>query len=941
LNDSLDNFVNPLHLSHTQHVYKYILIISGLVLINHSLSSQGLSLGELKRQLEIHAKDDTAKVVILNELSSQYQYLDFHQSLDYAEQAVKMATQLSFKKGIATANYRKAYCYWTLGYYELSIEKALEAVDIAEKEHYIAILAEGFRVLAMSYRDQQDVNKASNYIGSAEKLSLQIKDWDLLSRVYNTGGLIQYDKHKYDSSFQLFNRAFLITKEHNTSQFQVCQILSNIGECYLENNPDLGLEYFTKALTKAKEIKNRQAEAGILSDVGRALARKKRYTEADEYLQAGLKLARQLGLRRVIRYTYLALVDLKEREGKSAEALSYTKNYYEMRDSLLNSAKTRQIVELETRHETEKKEQAIKILEQEKKIELIWRNALIMGSLILLLASIIIYRLQQLRNHKARQLISTQKALNEKLKETDQLKSRFFANISHELRTPLSLISAPIEGMIKSTSVPATNKDDLRMVKRNADRLLDLVNQLLDLSKLEAKKMELHLKDGDLNEFLKTVVASFDSLAENKKIHFFKNISTPNQNVAFDADKLEKIITNILFNAFKFTPQGGAVTLSIYTGLESSDLNIKITDTGKGISVEDQSHLFSPFYQSKETSDDGELGTGLGLALVHELVKLYKGELRLTSQVGHGTTLSISVPLHQSSDTTQASFRLQSTNTQIFHPVEENLVEQKISDQETINSDSILIVEDNPDLRNFIATSFKDQFKIFTAKNGEEGLALAFEHIPDLVISDVMMPVMDGMVLTDKIKLDERTSHIPVVLLTAKVDSQSRIEGLKTGADDYLAKPFSIEELQVRVKNLIEQRKKLVAKFRATVFIEEKRELIKPSTPPTLDEKFMLKAKEVVEKNLSDPLFGVEKFAEEMNLGRTQLFRKFKALIDTSPSEFINDLRLERAANLIRSKSDTLAQICYSVGFNEQSYFAKRFRKKYGVSPSEYVNLES
>lgn len=894
--------------------------------------SQTNSIDSLRRQLEIHSQEDTDKVNALNDLSHQYRYIDFHKSLNYAEQARKIAEKLSFKKGIAVANYRKAHCYWALGDNELSIEKALNAIDIAQNEKLPDVLAESYRILAMGYRDQQGLDKATGYINQAEKLAVEIKNWDLLSRVYNTAGLVEFDKKDFDSSLVLFNKALLVTEQHNTSKFQVCQILSNIGECNFEINPDLAFSYYNRALTMAKQVNNRQAEAGILCDLGRALAKKNRYVDADKYLLSGLKLSQELGLKRVIRHAYLALVDLKVREGKTSESFDYMKKYYEVRDSILNASKTRLIVELETRHESEKKEQELKLLGQEKRIQIIWKNFLIAGFVILLIAIIIIYRLQQLRHRKAKLLLTTQKKLNANLKETDKLKTRFFANISHEFRTPLSLIIAPIEDKINSPSISLTDKEDLKLVRRNADRLLDLVNQLLDLSKLESGKMQLHLREVNLNDFVTILVTSFDSLAESKEIHFFKNVVVPIYPVLFDADKLEKIIGNVLFNSFKFTPKDGSVTLSIYVAPESNLLKITISDTGKGMTDEEQLHIFTPFYQSKNSMDDGQLGTGLGLSLVNELVKLHNGEIKLTSRFNEGTTIHITLPIHKAESKINSSIITPIANTKklIAEIIEEH---QEIT--EDVHQDSILIVEDNPDLRNYIASGFKKQFTIFTAKDGEEGLSLAIEHIPNLIISDVLMPNMDGVELTDKVKSDERTSHIPVVLLTAKIDSTSRIHGYKTGADDYLAKPFSTEELHVRVINLIEQRKKLIVKFRQ--HIEQSPQLPKD---PSLDERFVMKAKEVIEKNMSDHSFGVEQFAEEMFLSRAQLFRKLKALIDTSPSEFINDVRLQKAAKLIQAKADTLAQISYSVGFNEQSYFTKRFRKKFGVAPSEYAVLE-
>lgn len=900
----------------------------------------------LKNQLEIHQKEDTIRVNILNELSYQYQWFNFYHSLGYAEKALNIAERLAFKKGASVAKYRIAHCYWELGDSELAIDQALQAATIAERGRFTNILAEIYKVLAINYRDQNENEKAEEYINRAEKLAIETKNWDLLSRVYNLSGVIQFTKNKNDTALTLYNRALFIAETHNTSNFHLSQIYSNIGVIYgseRHSNPTLEFDFFIKALSLAKETRNRSAEASILNNIGKVLMKKNRYSEANKYFHESLELARELSLKRVIKNVYLSLVDWNVRLGKSREAKAYIERYYDLRDSLLNEKKTRQIIELDARYEAERKEQMIKFLEQEKRLQIIWKDIWIVGALFLLIAIITIYRLQQLRTRKAKQLLEKQTELNIKLKETDQLKCRFFTNISHEFRTPLSLILVPLEAKLASPTFPASEKGDLQLVKRNADRLLNLINQLLDIAKLEAGKMNLRIQHRNLEEFLIVLAASFDSLAGNKGILFTKSITVSTPKHWFDADKLEKIITNILFNAFKFTPRGGAVILSIYTSGDDHDLFIKITDTGKGIPEEDLSHVLSPFYQSKNNADDGQPGTGLGLSLVNELVKLYNGEINITSQLNTGTTISISIPISKDKlSGAEEVISLESLpvakrrNDALLESSEAGIEE---AERDEVDLDSILIVEDNTDLRNFVASGFQGRFKIFTAKDGEEGYGLAIQNIPNLIISDVMMPKMDGIDLTDKIRSDERTSHIPIILLTAKNEAQSRMTGFKTGADDYIAKPFSKEELHVRVANLIEIRKKLAAKFREGISSLPKIVNEASIHEPSIDEKFLLHLRRVIEAHISEATFGVEELAREMCLSRTQLFRKVKALVEIPPSELINDIRLQKAARLIKAKADTLAQIGYSVGFNEQSYFAKRFRKKFGVSPRKYGEI--
>lgn len=889
----------------------------------------------LERQLSLYNTRDTIRVNLANALSYQYQWLDFNRSLKYAEDALEVAEAVNFPAGIATACFRLAHCYWALGDTDRSIEKALRAVSIAEQHGLTNILAETYRILAMSYRDQQEIDKAVSYIRKAESLALSKNNWDLLARIYNLAGVIDYTRRYDDSALAYYNKSLEVTEQHPTTKHHVSQVLSNIGEIYMEHQPDKALEYFTTALASAIETRNRSAETGILADIGRAHIQKKNYTAADQYLQQSLKLSRGLGLKRVSRHVYLALVDLNVRQGKTSDAFNYMKAYYDVRDSLLNGSKTRQIVELETRFEKEKQEQKIAFLEQEQRIQRLRTYVLVVGSALLIATLVIIYRLQRLRSAKDRQLLETQQALNEKLRETDVMKSRFFANISHEFRTPLALILGPLEEQLRSNKLSKDERKDLAVVQRNANRLLTLVNQLLDLSKLDAGKMELSIRKGNLSSFFHLLAASFDSLATHRQIMFYKTIAVGETPVGYDADKIEKIVNNLLFNAFKFTPPGGQVTFTVHTVMENNKVVLSIADTGKGIPVDEQSNIFTPFYQLKNDREDGEPGTGLGLSLVNELTRLYGGTLKLESVPDKGTRIEVTLPLYEAGNL-EEELSTVNQRPQIERFI--SLATYAGSDHTTDKgeeTETILVVEDNAELRDFIASGFRGSFQVLTATDGEEGLSMAMEHIPDIIISDIMMPRMNGLDFTLLIKRNERTSHIPVILLTAKADGQSRIEGLKKGADDYLAKPFSMEELQVRVANLVELRKQLAARFKEE-FSAEKSPVSEP-VEPSMDEKFMMKVRSVIEENIGNSFFSVEILAAGVNLSRAQLFRKVKALINTSPSELINDIRLQRAAQLIRAKADNVAQIGYAVGFNEQSYFAKRFRKKYGVSPSEYA----
>ncbi|WP_188928088.1 hybrid sensor histidine kinase/response regulator transcription factor [Dyadobacter endophyticus] len=529
----------------------------------------------------------------------------------------------------------------------------------------------------------------------------------------------------------------------------------------------------------------------------------------------------------------------------------------------------------------------------------------------------------------------------EELKEMDRLKSRFFANISHEFRTPLTLILAPLEEELAKK--PPAEQGRLLIMKRYANRLLELVNQLLNLSKLEAGKMELQVQNVELRQFLSVLSSSFDSLAQHKGISFEKSVGVPEGSFWFDPDKLEKVIINLLSNAFKFTPASGLVKFEANMDEQSGRqmLCIAVSDTGRGIAPEEQKQVFESFYQARQTVENQDGGTGLGLAFARELVKLHKGDISLQSQVGKGSVFSIRIPVSKEAfDAKQiveaglSGYTLPSAQA-ISLPLDEREENKRDASgpksRGSAQRETVLIVEDNAELRGYMASLLENDYIIYKAPDGAEALACARKVLPSLIISDLMMPKMDGMQLTASIKSDERTSHIPVILLTAKSGQESRIDGLKTGADDYLTKPFSVEELTVRVANLIELRKKLAERYRERIRVQ-----VTPAEEMSLDDKFLMKAKEIVEANMEDVLFSVEKMAEEMSLSRTQLLRKLKALTGLAPNDFIRDLRLQKAAEMIRQKADTITQIGYAVGFNDQSYFSKSFKKEFGETPTEY-----
>lgn len=534
-----------------------------------------------------------------------------------------------------------------------------------------------------------------------------------------------------------------------------------------------------------------------------------------------------------------------------------------------------------------------------------------------------------------RNQLKIEKVTTDSLRNLDQLKSHFFANISHEFRTPLTLILGQIESVM-SSAIDTKEKGKLQIANRNARRLLALINELLDLSKLEAGSMELKAAKHNIVSFLKSLFYSFESLAATKKIELGFVAATDHIPVLFDPDKMEKVFYNLMSNAFKFTPENGKIEVAI--ALEKNNLVvIRIKDTGCGIPEDRLKNIFDRFYQVDGSNTREHEGTGIGLALAKELVELHKGKLTVKSCTGEGSEFILTLPVENNGlayDGGKISSDVETLSVEVPADIDETepMVETDFPNQRVTQSrEIILIVEDNDDVRSYIREQLEGDYQVNEARHGEEGVAMAEEKVPDLIITDVMMPKMDGYQFCKAIRINEKTSHIPLIMLTAKSALDDKIVGLESGVDAYITKPFSAKELRATVKNLIHQREQLRKRF-------SKSTVISPAEVSTFstDQAFLGKTIKIIESNYGDEQFSVEMLAENLNMSVTQLNRKLNALIDQPPGQLIRSFRLQKAADLLEEKAGSVSEICYKVGFSDNAYFSRAFKKQFGVSPSEY-----
>jgi signal transduction histidine kinase/ligand-binding sensor domain-containing protein/CheY-like chemotaxis protein len=553
-------------------------------------------------------------------------------------------------------------------------------------------------------------------------------------------------------------------------------------------------------------------------------------------------------------------------------------------------------------------------------------------------ASVLLYfRHSLLQKEKLKNKIKIEAMEYEKKLKMDEMKMRFFGNISHEFRTPLTLIMAPIHGILQTAIRKADKQtsEHAGLALRNANRLADLINQLLDMQKLEAKSLRPEICQGNPQQFVKSIFDKFAQLSIQKNIRYQFSCREHNIEGWFDPDKTEKIVTNLLSNAFKFT--GNRVNLELTA--QGSHITICVEDNGRGIPQQDHHRIFERFYHSDDAAEKIQEGTGIGLSLVKEMVDLLGGKIEVTSEPEKSTCFRVDLPLEREAFPNYLIRSGPSVISENFIPANAaGETESRIEPTVTEKNPLILIVEDSSDLRKYLQLVLSSKYRTIEAVDGKDGLMKARQHIPDMIVSDVIMPAMDGVEMAHILKNDDQTNHIPIILLTSLVSTDSKLKGLETGVDDYITKPFNEDVLLIRISNLIKQRK-LLRHFYASKYRLPGVADIQPKEPEVenVDEIFLGKTIALVEKFMDDPEFTNEKFATGMGMSVAVLYRKMNALMNCTPADFIRDLRLKRAVQLLNTGKLSVSEVAGKVGFDDPHYFGKWFKKNYGKTPSEVM----
>lgn len=857
------------------------------------------------------------------------------------------------------------YAYWQKGDFEKAAQYQQVNLEVARSIGDSMRVANSYLGLGSIFSQKGEYTQAMEYYTLASKRFLGSENLSGYRVAIGNIGYIQRSLGNYSSAIEYFKRSDSISVIQDNiagqafSRYNLSVVYKNMGQL------DSALVYNRRGLELYEQIGIKKRVSYCYFTLGEIHRKKEDFKEALDAYQQSLGISIAVDDSVQIGYSSMAVADMYDALGNSVQSINYLdnaanvaqrmqldilamdiherlaerqaksgdlKNAYDnlqkfivLKDSLYTKEKRELGSEIEAKYQNEQKTKEIALLASEKELQTLQlnkreneRNAIIGFAILTLLLAVLFYNQYRIKQRS-----------NKELQALDQLKSNFFANISHEFRTPLTLIKGPIEHLEQNPD-EILGREDIKMIRRNTNKVLNLVNQLLDLSRISQGKLQLKPTEGDIFKCLRIATASFNSHAAQNNMDYRVEIPDGILWAAFDRDKLEQIIYNLLSNAFKFSEQNESVALE--ASYIAGELKIQVSDTGIGIPTEKLPFIFDRFYQVDGSITKDKEGSGIGLSLTKDLVELMDGTITVSSEEGKGTFFTIQLPIEKIETHQESNYVKTKSERNIPINNTEKPLTFEWSNADNRNVPKVLLVEDNADMRQFIKAQLIRDYQVVEAKNGEQGLKIASTTIPDLIVSDLMMPKMDGIQLCAKLKTSVETSHIPVIMLTARAGIENKIEGLETGADDYLTKPFDAKELYARVKNLILQRQRLREHYKT----DQQKLDPEKITVTSLDKKFLEKVLALLEKNHTDADYGVPQMQQDLAMSKTQLHRKLKALTNESPGELLRNFRLKRAAQLLSQKTDTVTQVAYQVGFNNLSYFAKCFKEQYGVAPSSF-----
>ena len=852
---------------------------------------------------------------------------------------LQSALQDTFRMAGAAVNLGRTHA--KQGNYLDATQAYLQGLRLARQGNKQRVEQAALGNLGILHSIQGDHQQATHYFAEGLALARQINDSAGIGSGLINLGIASQELGNPQQALTYFEEGVAVCRSNGNLYF-LSNGLSGIGFAYLEQQqPEKARPYYEESLEIKTRIGDLPGVAYAQNGLAAIALETNQYSQAIGLAQQALTTNQAIGFTEQTSRSAYLLYRSHKGLNQLPQALAMHELYFETVDSLQNDDAQRAVLrqEYQFAYQQQALQDSLAFVQQQADTEVAYqsqlnqRNLLLAGAAIVLLLGalgFLFFRFQQQKRNRARELeLARERERKEQLAELDRLKSRFFANISHELRTPLTLILGQNQSLQAELDDPRIDPK-FDMVDRNGRRLLELVNQVLDLSKLESGRLELTVQTFDLLPFLKNLLFSFESLADQKRQQLMFQSREESLLMVADPEKLERVFFNLLSNAVKFTPEGGRITVKLQ--MVAHRVHVGVLDTGVGIPAEQQAAIFDRFYQAEGGANHPSPGTGIGLALVKELVELHEGSVELRSEPGQGSEFWVNLPLNAGvASETSARYepQLEPLEAAVALPAAPTTSgKSRLPQAES----RILIVEDNPDVRSFLRQELQGMgYAVLEAEDGQVGLTKAKAEQPDLIISDVMMPKMDGFELAQAIRADANSSHVPLILLTAKGSEESRITGLETGVDDYLTKPFNPRELQARVANLIAQRKRLRQQFAEAVTIRPEEVSAVP-----MDQQFLQTVTATIEANLGEAQFGVEALAEAAGMSVTHLNRKLKALVGQSAGKLIRSMRLQRAADWLQQQAGTVSEIAYDLGFSDPTNFGRAFKAQFGMTPSQW-----
>jgi signal transduction histidine kinase/DNA-binding response OmpR family regulator len=880
--------------------------------------------------------DETNAIFLYLELSNLYiVQKDRKKAMQYVQLAMELAEKHHNTKATIKAYYQIANYFNNVQHnYAMALTYYSKIHEIYQQQH-VANKGDILIELGAIHRLMDNDSLALQYFSEALENGKNNKHRHTMASAYLKMGDLYYAKLTYDEALNNYLKCWE-TNCDVCPKIKFHDALINIGNVYLFSGDNQNAErYYNKSLHIADSAKDGRARSHSWQAFAALYEKQGNLSKAVQCNHRALNIATDAHYLEGQYFNAYKLSTLYARLNNHQKAFQYLSQSVFLKDSISKTNEIDNLAQLETYFDFQhlQVQRALDKTRSNEEIrqQKIFRNFSIVAFLLIGIVGLLIY-IGYRRKKRANKLLNAQKLaleqMSKKVHEADQAKLEFYTNVSHELKTPLTIIL----GMTEKCKELVSQGNSINLIRKNALRLLQLVNHLLDLRKIDTSNMGLKVKAGNLNEFLKGIISSFESLAQQKNITIDFQSGGDIFPACFDHDKLEKISSNLLSNALKYTNPGGTVSIH----LEKRDdgyciLNFR--DNGIGFAENEMSNIFDRFYRIPGNSNHG---SGIGLALVKELVELHKGEIQVTSKKNLGSSFTVIFPAEiQFYSENEMALYEEEVNHWNYAGVldsENDIVYQNESAEPNPLKKTVLIVEDNDDLRRYIADIFITEYEVIEARDGVEGFQKSCKYVPDIIISDYMMPEMNGIQLVDKLKNDVATSHIPIIMLTVKNDISTQLDSLEKGVDDFIAKPFDSVILKSRVENLLRLRKQLVEKF-SKQFQLEPREI----TIENADHKFLQKAIEIIEKNMSNPQLNVELLAFELGVSRTQLYRKLNALTDYPPKNFIRIIRLKRAAQILQQGQNNIAEVMDATGFSNYTYFNNCFKDFFGKFPKEYV----